>query len=1844
MTDGIGFDYPTGQPEAQGEGINLLPSSPVLPDDILHARAARADYALGQDSPGLPALKDEFRAGRENQVRQTAASKADTAFKAEKIAAVQKTIDNGAPLTDQDINQIVSLGTTPQANPDTVLEDKFANNLVTTGDAGEPDKNYVMKQAFDKNPERAQEGLKISTAMASNRQQAHNVLEEVQAAYDNLPWVAIPSMGIGAADQQDKLGSHAKNLFSMGIAQYVNQRNLMNAPAENSLLSILPGRNKLEQIEALYLRPEGVKQALMAVAGPQSELFKKAPGDTLDFVRAAVQFSTSDSYVDDTMGVLNVAGLIPAGSIAKGVSRLRNASASAANRVATAAGVAEEILSASSKARSVASKGNANDAAQTALDVLGTSSQAPTPGYYVPEAAVKRPWETSARLGAVKMENGVPRVFTEDGAEVAVSRTPEAGMIKIEPQGSTTTKTITNKEGTFTPEPNTVYVDKAGYTKLSAVLDENQNYVLLQDDKGAYFVGDRAKGGKMVPGTKTKVSSEPAEGLHPVRIPEGNDPIKFEDFGSRITRVDENVQQNVKFGPTIVDQSEKDARQALADITKAGGYDHPQDALSKMGMHNRAAEAGVEERLAIEAGQPPVDPPNNIRRAVPSNAQPGPYPDNVSGMSWRRTQEIINEFKAALGATRVERLPPAAYDQAITVAKTAVSKYNRISSDAIRDQVSHWDSLTNTYRVETKIGKPNGELFDSRGQATHYKNLQYRMGSSATVEREGTKFYLSHNQHADETQSVVRENLPVGNETPRGFLKSALALITGQVGPNLRSSAYTVSGFQRTARTTATHAPSFLRGAIEEEAQTLKNLSNAFNKTERNELNDILVHNRDYIPPGGTGRDRGFFYNSQHEFEQAFFNKFQKQPTDAQWEAYESYTRLSDLDWVLRESELYRDKARLGVRKYNVKFTNREGNNVETGFVDGKEVKDLYPLSTPDANVYVIPDNSFVTKYDLKDASAHSKYVNDKLKSGEYKIVQLYDPRSKPLKEATGIKDDIHFVITNKMDERAIQFGENVDYRPGGHVIYQGQHYVKQPQIGLGAKGRPTYFGDVSLKAFETEKEAKLWADKYTQAGRLLNDPAFDAYVSANLPETPAELRRMFNDGTFDPSQAFHHTLSGRDVLQSNAEFLKNNPQFQGLKDTFSAYNLSQLQENAFLADRGTQLNTIKNAGTEANPIWNNVSAPLLDPYSSLGQGLAQVVRSRWMSDYKIQAAESWVAEFGHLFDQSKLPIDKLRQNPMYYLNHVDTVDRGVIKANPEAYAAMMTSRDNILRFIGSRDEVGGMIDGLTNRIVAGIDNVAGTKWAGRAEVALPKIKSIPEYMRRVTFDMVDGLFNVVQLPQQALGAAHAVMISPMNGMKGLTASGLVRAMRHTEDAAIIDRFGDIAANMGWNKRDFLEAYTAWKESGVHNVGGEYVSRTVEEPTLYKSTLGSWIDKGRYFFKKGEEINRDTSYFTAYHDWRDQNPGRAFDNRAKTEVLARFDTLNMNMTKASNAAYNEGILSVPTQFWSWNIRFAEQMLSFGAGRQLSVAEKARVFAGNSMLWGVPSALGGATLGVLPYLNYDDIKQEAIKRGFNINDKFLASMTDGLAQTMFNMISGREPGKETSLRRFSPNADQLRIFKDIQTGKKEWVEFFLGASGSMAYKLLASVQPFTAYSMSAFSKEGDFKIKMNDFVNVAENISSFNNAERAWVAWNTGRYISKNEQLQTEVDKFESVMLGLGLQPQRVQDAWQMKSILEGRKSAQDKLSKKVMEDSAIAFRAMQDGDGQTFHDYMSRVKTYMAMGNFTLKEEREIWRRATRGQDSLIDNVNRQWLQRDPRMNTVPNVKQYFENMNNGNR
>lgn len=1847
---------------------------PPLPDTVVEQRARRADLALGQNSPGVPALKDALNSGQEGVVRQQVAGQARAQFQQAKLNTINQLVYSKAPITGEHISALMNMGGTgPGTNPNTAIEDKFGQNYVNTGVIGDPGKNLVFQSAFEKAPEQTHQNIAVAQGMTSRIMQARNFYETMQSAYDQIPW-----FGGDDLTQTNKSGDLIKDIASLGFKNYVLQRNLLTDKSANT--SLLPGTNKLEQIQAYYLLPhDQFLPELQRTLGPGSKLWKESPSAAMDMIRGILSYGTSDAYVDNAMSVANAASLLPVGSGLKVIGRLFRGREVPTLAVQSALQATQEAATASIPAASPFVEGEA----AKAPGMVGTNG--PPNRYFIPKEGFENFPGATPNIGTVQVQNNVPRYFSPEGIEHPLSRTPTEGSLPVDIGAPAPINTYANKNGIFNYETTpgsggasgegsvvagpgakpisyapqettvngqkTIFVDKAGWEKLSQVLDEDkQGQQLLEhpSDPDKYFVADAA--GKRVPNSTVKVSHTPQEGSYPIHLPEGTDKIGFDDFQPRITNLNTGMANKVTFGKAVIGSTEDvEARKALSDIVKSVGETNPQDALSKMGQHEVAAEVGAQTQLHQAINDIIPKTSDDVRRLLPSLFSPQAWFHNASSLTRdaadRIKQQVLEDnldiAKALSNPVRVERMTNEALARATQTAKDKVlndPRWNR-NADAILDQVVHHDLQTNTYRLETKFGNKNGSLFDTSAQAEAHRVFQYRLGPSATVQQEGNQFYLSHMQDLDETFRAMRDGLVVAeNTTPQGPINSFVNWLSGKVlgggklGPSIRSARYTLSDFQNTQRLVATHAGNSMLELMQQIGKPLQALS----KNERQELERLLVHNRDFEDRSTGKIVRGMFYKSAGEFEQAFFNMTGHMPSEKQLQAYDTFVRINDTDWLLRAYQMHRDKARMGIRNYSVEIPSVDdaGRTItnKTDFFNAKELE-AFPKGAQDANVYVVPQKRMTTK--MSDA-VDDRVMNYHIKQGEWKILQVANPREKPLMNLTGYKDDIHFIVTDAFQDKPLVVGEGLNYNPGGHVINRDPYFLKIPIIGKGFNGRLTHFGDQTFKSFATEREGRMWEQRYNQArDHLVNnreEELQDMFNRGMFPETLPEFKKIYTQGGLnaDSKMPFVLTHDARTTLESNAALRE---QYPGLAEQWSAYNLSQNWNKDFLPERDMVLKTI--GGQEGQ--WENVNSRLYDPYTALQRGMQQIAHERWMGDYRTTAAESWVAEFWKMFPQNTLPRERLEQNPWYWLlNAPGNLDASLMKTNPEAYTAAMVSRQNIMNFLGVRDEVAATLQGFEQKLIDWLEPKIGSKAAGSLEeTILPAIKSAPLYARRAAFRAIDGIFNPIQLWQQGQHILYSTAISPKNGLNGVTAATLSRWYRYTEDEGILNDMFDKAANMGWDRGEIEEAYRAWKASHIHTIGGEQAMlNAVAQPTVFRSGLRTFLDKGNVFFNAGHQMARDTGFFTAYRDWRDANPGVKLDNRAIGDVLSRADDLTMNMTRAANAAYNEGLLSMPTQFWNWNARLFEQML----GKTLTAGEKARILTMYSAMYGIPATLGGATFGgfgILP-TTYDDIRQYAIAHGYNLSNKFIDGLMNGLPEMLGSIITGHH----TNTHRYSPDANQLQ---DIVNGKQSAFESLIGAGGGFMGHVALSLYPFAHWAFSALDGHpNDFPLKFSDVGALFQNISSVANATKAYLAFTTGKLYSKNWQLiDNDMDTYESLMTALGMPPMRDNDAFEMKDYLHHMKEAQDEMRPMMLNNWSLGLKASAEGDFQTAADYFTRTKSLAAVTGLSLADQVKLYRQAIQGNSSdLVDNANRQWIEQAPNLRNTPALEMYFKNLN----
>ncbi len=1303
--------------------------------------------------------------------------------------------------------------------------------------------------------------------------------------------------------------------------------------------------------------------------------------------------------------------------------------------------------------------------------------------------------------------------------------------------------------------------------------------------------------------------------------------------------------------------SRNEVKQALKDGVKADSTVEVkplEQILERAGDVEQSAQVGAySDALKAFSGQDPLSESSRLKASVPSMFNIDRILEGTQNLAREATDRLRNSLmgnaadllNAVSKTSRVSRLEEGsdalrvatqnAWDRLksayphlsdavldmsrVPAEKTAPNAHEAVMELGKNQRTASEIAVPSSGQVETSLGKPDATLFKDRREADYWAHEVYKLDPKAysvLSKQQGVGFYIGVRAPINETEDGVRDVLiSTRHQTPVGLFNTFLG--------RLRTPEDTLSIANRENRHVATHGAQELHRLAKGTADAIGQIPNKSIK----KLDALLTANRDEIYQEGDQIRRGIFYQNVGEFDTAWTARFGKSPTEKERLAYFSAVQLNDWDWVFRNLGLYRDKSRQGIEKYSFAHlvadeTSGEKALVKTRPIEGRQVKDIPWEDTENAGLWVYDGQTNSGKFfdkNLIDGADKADIIN-KINTQGYKVVQIANPIERELRKIADNEDVVHFIVVPDVDRTPLDW-KQLPYRPGGHVEYQFEHWVKQPKIRRTQDGRQVYEGDQSIFNQATEAEAKKFADSMDTARVLLRDNKLDelaAYLPGHLPYDFDSFRGLFTqvtlkDGTkVEPrlslSDPIRHTISGRNLLDAHPDIERGYDKFEN--QIRSSYNLYSQIDKKYASQREETLGTVRERMGSDRALFELEPSKLIDPLTTMNRAMANIMRGRYLNDYKIQSVETFIQEFGDLL-KVEGGLAEIRKNPVYYLHNAPWDTQTPDKAR---LAAGRNSQRAVLNLLGSSSELGQNLRWMQESLLNSIYNKAGQKTSDYiAEHLLPTTQDPFRYARGVAFHSKLGLFNPVQLFLQAQTLTHVTAVSGLdNGLRGLSAASLMWRLALTEDKKIIEHFGNMASKLGWKKEDFLESYAALKKTGLFNVEGEVALRDdVFDPKIFKGAWGTFLDKGTFFFREGERITRLTAWNAAYREWKVANPGKVLDNAALSSILLRQNTLSVNMTRASSSWWQQGFLSVPTQFFAYQARLMEQFL----GKRLTTAEKARAFMTYSAMYGVPTAMGAVTFA---YPWYDDVRQAALERGYDVNSPGLRALIEGIPSTMIQMITGNE---QNYAQRLGPVG--VQYFKDVFLGKISQV---FGASPKIAMDMASAIAPVFKAVVSLFIPGmGDWKLTSADAITALEQISTINNVGKAIYALNTHKFISKNEidlGPATTADALLTAMIGT--QPLRVTDAFIMGEMATEQKKMQDAVKKEVIKNYRRALREFQDGNDTAAEKLMSNAHLQLQGGGFHPDQMNQILEQAITGYESLLDKMNRQYIENAP--------------------
>ena len=1087
------------------------------------------------------------------------------------------------------------------------------------------------------------------------------------------------------------------------------------------------------------------------------------------------------------------------------------------------------------------------------------------------------------------------------------------------------------------------------------------------------------------------------------------------------------------------------------------------------------------------------------------------------------------------------------------------------------------DRVTNTAAVNVRFGKRDGTLFASEQSAQNFAKRYIGLKTNDfTIQQDGVGgFYVNINRPVTDVGKFRDIQIPTELKSPDS--------LSAQFLKTMRSSDYLVSEPNVRARGATVHSQEFLAEYMQKITEPFRGKS----KQWTTEMDNVFKSNR-------TNRK---YYDTIEEFENNFSQINGKAPTEDQAAAYFAYVQLNDLDYLIRDADIVKQKRRLGGEKISFKTFNQKGEPVLKTF-DGIVKDDLpYNSATP-YSVKIVKDGKVTSSaYGKSLASKQAEY--NALKEQGYKIVLAPD-------EGT-----YYFVKDLQRDNIPLGTLNRVE---GGHNEYRYGHFIKQGDIKTGDDGVARYKGDRSLFVTTTERQAREVAELFEKARVMAKnkDPRAAAFIEDNLPISWAEWNKKVRSGDIDLEVPIMSTTHG----QRTSALRDYNKDFQNFTDTTNS------EHNPFAGVGGRY--TTERADTaldvltsENGVVFRSDIEPMLDPLETLRTSTGNMLNVRTVNDYKAKSIQDWTQEFGHLIDAHP---NVIKSNPMYFLRN--PVYKAGVNEGQKTVAENV--RKTILTLDNQSDDVSSAFQNWKEKVLSSVQANLGDGWRGFVDdKVLVDAKDVQTFMRGAAFNMKLGMFNIKQLFLQSSTAVNVVAIAGTKGISGMRAMPVMRMALMSENPDVVRGLAKKFSKLsGWDKDEFVDMVSRFKQSGFATVSNDvaYLDDFRPKTVGPGGKLGKVWSYHTSFFKEGELVARQAAYATAYREWKDANPGKAIDRFVEGKLLQRAKNLTTNMTRESNASWQRGWSSVGTQFMGYQARFMEQLWDgglFGEGRKLSKVEKARLTLGMSIMYGAPTAVGGATL--FPVRDY--IRDWMAEEGVVYDGQLLEATLDGIVPSIIEAMTGQDMNWSEA---YGPNG--LPVFSDILNQDASWYDLLLGASGGV----LMDTGGATWKSLSDIANDGPnstWPVFAQDLLEPLKNISTVASATKLYEAMNTRRYLSRKGTHLTNISLDEAITSAIfGVNPDRVSEAYSQVAAIRANKETIQEYQQEVQSNTEKGIEAARKGDEESAATYFSRAHSAAIRGGLTLQETNAARKRALseRAMDeSVLDTFTKRVIRRN---------------------
>ena len=947
-----------------------------------------------------------------------------------------------------------------------------------------------------------------------------------------------------------------------------------------------------------------------------------------------------------------------------------------------------------------------------------------------------------------------------------------------------------------------------------------------------------------------------------------------------------------------------------------------------------------------------------------------------------------------------------------------------------------------------------------------------------------------------------------------------------------------------TAAQRAEAGASKLLSVFSDEAKKIDRLS----ATERSRLSFITQ-----LRDGSGTASRREWYNSE-EFVKEYSARYGEQPTQRLVEAYDATVTISDAAWLLKDTNIFKQYVAAGYK------------SIDTGSGVFRPAKEIPAGRVPtDARVLDMEFNANLLKSELR---------------GENVVYFKLD---------RALDDGTEYVVNPQAVKEVDPF-DVFGYNAGGPRVNPNARYFVL--TGKGARLK-------TLLTARTEKQARLARDQIENLRKALNEGELtDDIVRANNDWNPEiQTVRQFDE------------FVGTHRWKLTDEFPIAYKQRDGAVID-DALGDGSIEERMSLFDFAQ---TDARRNDTVLPDFGGGSAYNVDTVTAVQQQFASVANKFAFNVYTQKAMVGWVETAKKYKGLVKFPENV---HPNDYRN---LFLRAEISGNDKISARLREIRSIERRRMGIDSEVGQAMTHFGERVAEYVFDLGENKVARalgvRSDFVQNTIMEPSSALLRVGFATAFGFFNFSQLLVQSI---HSVAIAGISkqGLKGASMAFTLRSLYHQSPEAIELGLKRAAKQYGYTPEKMREIYNYVRTSGRDVIEGEAVELgtgaefgisgfkgqsfelSALDRTLYNTTRfgRKAMDKGLTFYRSGERASRMTGTYTAIAEYIQKFPTRALDSEhARNWITRRDQDLTFNMTTASRGFGQSGVMRVPTQWLSYNLRAMETIF---VGRGFTRGERARLAGMLTAFYGL-SGFGAERAA------------EEIAEMFGIEQDSAAFTTlkwgviDGMMDALLPEGEGEGRVGTGLATRLSVIQGMKQLYTDITQGR--FVEVIAGPSGQIGGSLvqsfvnvfgsLAAGQPYTL---------------TEDVLELIRQPSGIDNVFKAMGIFNNGLYVSKTGvPVPTQMTPTEGILALFGIGSLKQTEWYTTQTQVFADERQLSRFRREMNRRSEVAYRYLQSEDENEVRrglELLAEIDAQIAFSGFSPQQQQSL-RRSVANQD-----------------------------------